>query len=674
LIALVAALGAAWVLWSECRDQFRGGTAPHSPGNAADRREFVDSIVERGPAAIPELLSLLGSSDVKVRRDALLGLERLGPEAGNGAAIDAVRLRLADEAPQIREYALVALARICEDQDEVIAAAAALLVDSNPEVRETAARRLEATGSRVIPKMTKLAGDERPLARQLAVRILKNADRHCDPDQVTAILASLLRDPTPEVRADAAGAVVARGAASVAEVRGWLRDGSPALRQHALLAVCILGPEAVEAAPELEELLDGDESPRLVFEALGSLKLAGREALPRLVRRANALADADRLQAAAALMEMGAEADQVLPLLGPLISGAGVNIRIEAADLLVRADLAEARRLSGSLQAQLEAEGKSIDRAVLSLLCALGPASSEAVPLLNRLISHEDVAVQSTAIHGLGKIGPAADPAVPELLRLLGSQGRVTPVTRPIVRALGGIGPAARPGAPQLLAILNHAGLALGHSMVARLPGSGIETDIAWALGRMGDHSPPVVAAVRRLLTADGALHIPHEIAGYRVTAVQSLALLDAGSPATESICLHALDDPSWALRTQAALAVAYLPCDWRQAVDPLTAALNDDESAVQTSAALALGRIGPDARRAVPLLHKLIRDHRNSVPNRFRLRIHSTRFLFVPDNADLGDLSVTAAARWALARIEPPAADDAPRIGGPHPPNARAR
>jgi HEAT repeat protein len=509
----------------------------------------------------------------------------------------------------------------------------------------------------------------------MAVRILKNADRNRDPDEVTAVFRSLLHDPAPEVRADAVAAVVARGAASVAEIRGWLREGNPALREHALLAVCILGPEAVEAVPELEMLFEHDESPpRLVYEALGSLKSGSREALPRLVRRASVLADADRLQAAAALIEIGADADQLLPLLSPLISGAAINLRREAADLLVRADPAEARRLARRLQAEIEAGGKAIDCAALSLLCALGPESSDAVPLLTRLITHKDTAVQKQAIEGLGKIGPAAAPAVPDLLNLLRYHGRVSPVTRPVIQALGGIGPAARPGVPRLLALLNQAGVAVGHKSAARVPGSRVDSEIVWALGRMGDNSPPVLAAARRLLTADGALDIPHEIAEYRVTAVQSLALLDPGSLATKSICLHSLDDQSWSLRTQAALAVAYLHCDSRQAVDPLTAALNDDVSAVQTSAALALGQIGPDARRAVPLLHKMIRDHRNSVPNRFRLRIHSAHFLFVPGNADLGNLSVTAAARSALAQIERPPGEDVSHFGGPHLQHAHAR
>jgi HEAT repeat protein len=652
VVAFVAALGAVWILWSEAHEQL----APHGPSfqmqRANERLLRIDALVERGTPAIPELIALLTDSEPKMRRDALLGLERFGPDAG--LAVGAVRERLSDENPQVREFALLTLARICENQDDVIAAAAQQVVDSNDDVRETAARRLESMGRRVIPFMIELAGRDHPLARRQAVRILRAADRRRDPQEVTEVLRTLLHDPIAEVRADAVAAVSARGAATTEDVRGWLGEGNPALVDAALRAVFALGPDAVTLLPELVSLLDSDFAPpQLVCAALGSLKTAARKAVPVLCQRCESLAEADRLTAARTLVEIGADTDQVVPILNRLLSSPTLTIRVESAGVLARVDPDEARRHVRRMIGELEADPTTINQSPMFLLAAMGPEADEAVPLLIRLLSHPDQAVSTNAVDALGKIGQSAAHTAPELVGLLDTRHRRSPFNRALIRALGGIGPPARRAVPDLLAILNQSGTTRGHSATAGAIAPGVEADAVWALGRIGDDAPEVLAALIRLLTAGDSLRRPQEMAEFQVLALQSLVLLDPNSKATARICLFFIKGQFWILRSQAALAIGCVKGDRREAVETLSAALQDDEWIVQTCAALALGQIGPDAKPAVPRLREMCRDRRNEVPNRLRTQAPTPELMFVPEGADLGRLSVAGAARWALATIE---------------------
>src|SRR5262249_42390355 len=127
----------------------------------------------------------------------------------------------------------------------------------------------------------------------------------------------------------------------------------------------------------------------------------------------------------------------------------------------------------------------------------------------------------------------------------------------------------------------------------------------------IGDASPEVVSAVRNELTAD--------VSFFRSTAVRTLCVLVPESEETLPAAISLLDDVDRSVRLNAALAIADLPGDRRDAIRLLTAMLTDDSHYVCTGAVIALCEIGPDARSAVPMLRKLEADPQGWVLNRRR-------------------------------------------------------
>src|SRR5438132_340776 len=93
LLVLAAAVCAAWLLWSETRNLDEGDTPP-SDGPTEQLQSF-DALVSEGRDAIPDLVAMLSDRDPKIRRNAVIALGRIGPEAGE--SLEPIRERLHDD-------------------------------------------------------------------------------------------------------------------------------------------------------------------------------------------------------------------------------------------------------------------------------------------------------------------------------------------------------------------------------------------------------------------------------------------------------------------------------------------------------------------------------------------------------------------------------------------------
>jgi HEAT repeat protein len=651
-VALAVACG-GWLFWTEIRDCV---LPPHDQairGSLFERIREVEALVERGRAAVPDLLALTASTDPKSRCDGLFGLGRLGPEAA--ASLEVVRERLSDDDPRVRASALSAYSRICSDGEEVAAAAVRQLSDSDGGVRDGASGILGYGGAPAIRALIGRSKGGPPIVRLSVVRLLQRLDTHRDDPQVTAALRALLDDGDREIRIEAIKAVIDRNAASLAEVREWLSAKDPDLVDAGLWAVSWLGPEAAGALPELQHLIESSDEKRMlvVAQRLWSLETSARPAVPALLKRIEGLKPREKLQAAETLYQIGANAAEIVELVTPLLADNDPFVSRAARQQLARADPQEARRMALNVIRQIEAGSKSIDRDVLGKLWGIESYAPEAVPFLLPLLNSPDEELQSAAIGALGRIGPEAAPAVPALVALLGLR---TLHTTGIIDALGRIGKAANPAVPSLLNIVNGSA-----SMGATPPGWAGDRQNALlaairALGHIGNASPKVLTALRRQLTKDDIAIMQGQPlqSAVRLTALQSLILLLGESRELLPDLLRALENDSWEVRAQAALAIGDVPGDRRQAVEPLTAALTDESAYVRSAVALALRDVGPDAKGAVGPLHELLRDGRNEVLNRVRDRpgpYPQTVRRRWP--CDLARLSVTRAARSALAAIE---------------------
>jgi HEAT repeat protein len=312
-----AAIG-AWLLWSEHqqRAKMTPDSGRHDPG---EKLRSVLDLSRQWPPAIVELTGLLQSEASDTRRNALLALAQLGPDAEE--SLSDIRRLFTDEDSSVRACALVAFSRVCDDHGQVLGVAAAFLADTDRRVRESAARMLETAGAASIPALIQMAHSDNPDAKQLVVRLLDSADRTRDPSDVNAILRSLLEDPDGATRLHAIHAVVGRGAAEIGEIRRWLRDDESKIVDEGLRALQSISPDTARPAfPELEALLDDTSGMRpLLFAALPHIGVA-RELIPALRKCADAPNCRHRFRIAQALVAVGAEPADVVPILIPLLS------------------------------------------------------------------------------------------------------------------------------------------------------------------------------------------------------------------------------------------------------------------------------------------------------------------------------------------------------------------
>src|SRR5437868_13705589 len=94
MLIIAAALCGASLLWTEFS---RRGWIPgvsRAVDDPVNRIQTVEALVKRGRESVPELVAALGDADPRIRRSALLGLGRIGPEAAE--AMPLVRGALTD--------------------------------------------------------------------------------------------------------------------------------------------------------------------------------------------------------------------------------------------------------------------------------------------------------------------------------------------------------------------------------------------------------------------------------------------------------------------------------------------------------------------------------------------------------------------------------------------------
>ncbi|MGE5195026.1 MAG: HEAT repeat domain-containing protein [Deltaproteobacteria bacterium] len=622
------------------------------PESLGDRLRVIESLADRGREAVPDLVALLSSTDPRIRYLALFGLGCIGPDAGEAAAM--VRERLGDKDGGVRDSALSAFARIRPNSADVVEIAALLLADSDVGVQSTAVRVLKERGRRIasvaIQSVTPMTRSERVSTRRLAMEVLEHVDWRHDEAAVAEAFRSLLHDPDQDVRAIAVSAVVERGAACVDEIRGWLRDGDDRIAGAALRAVPFLGAHASQTLPELLVLVDRREGSRLqpVLSALASLKTAAQPAVPQILRCVETLEDGGKLDAAATLLEVGANAEDVVHIVTPLLTRSADTWR--AGSLLARASPQEARLQTTRIIGEIERAETSAILPALQALCGLGPEAEEAVALLSRLAQGPPGPVRYYSIEALGEIGPSAAAAVPILVSMLSGSKTDTdasPMDEVVAESLGKVGSASRSAVPALLEILEQPVPSLDDVNRRRAYLPPVKSVVV-ALGRIGENSEKVRGILRLLLTSD-------DFDNVHLQTLQSLITLERNSESVLPDLVRSLADNSSNVRLLAALAITSNAGDRRVAVDALTALLTDQDPWVCSAAVLALREIGRDARSAEPTLRKLREDKRNAVPNAIRAgsRVHHETTAYWPAGTDLQRLSVDEAACSALAAIQ---------------------
>lgn len=643
-LVIAAAICAAWIIWSESRDR---GWIPGLPGrtaDAVDQNRQRDPFKPREPVSVPPLIADLANIiDPDARRQALLKLSSIGPDAAE--ALDAIRERLKDEDEGVRYAAVLALSRVSQDPDVVIPELRAMLDDDNSGVRDVAGDTLAAIGRPSTGLALDLLHSDSPAARSRALFILQ---RIVCPETFSAVseaVGALCQDPDPEVRTEALVAFVDWGMIDKSGIRYLLRtdqrvpgvrprtDPTRNSRELALNAITWLGPEAADLVPDLVEMLeeypeleiaanrnqDGRQVPyrtlapgvTSILRTLGSLKTVARPASPYLLGRLKDLDRHSRETLVGILLDIGADPEVLTQLVSSPLAESHHYAADRVGNLLARTDPAEARRQVSLLIPKLADPNKPIDQVALYALTGLAREAREAVPLLISLLSDRGPEAAYCATQALANLGPDAATAVPSLIGILDHTRANGKCNQHFVTfdALGRIGPAAKSAVPLLLAILNDPTPALPPTNLKPQTEQSTFHEYAMrALGKIGSGSPEVLSAIRRHLSNESSLR--------RSAAIYALAQLANDSPQVLAEIVETLqNDSDGNVRASSAIAITTMSGNCLPAIAPLTASLQDPDLKVRRAAAMALASTGLAAKSSLPALRQALLEARCGIP-----------------------------------------------------------
>jgi HEAT repeat protein len=318
------------------------------------------SIGEKAAAAAPVLVAALDSDDDTLRHAAAFALGSIRC----ATADESLRRAAAGSDPFLASVASWALARIHPDDAKLVAdavgrlrkdldgsspfahagAASALsdlapvltsdlrgeiateladaLGDADPKTGIAAGAALVRLGADAVAALRPKLGDA--ALRRAAMDVLAAIGPAAKPaldDMITA-----LADAEAEYRAEAALAIAAIGpdaAAAVPALRKNLADESaaPAVRYAAAFALGRIGPAAIEAEALLRSLASAEDETMATVAVWAALKVKPEDkslfeaAVPRLRRALRGDREMARLEAAAALGDIGPAAEAALPIL-----------------------------------------------------------------------------------------------------------------------------------------------------------------------------------------------------------------------------------------------------------------------------------------------------------------------------------------------------------------------
>ena len=620
-----AACCTIWSLWPEVQEP-----KIHDPVvEAFDNLREVEMIAGTGAAGIPELIEALESPNYRFRRNVLIALRPVGPEAA--AALPAIRERLTDKDGQTRWLALEAYWHIRRDPEDVAAVATLMLGDREPDVRESASKILESIGPPAILPILEVLRTGIPASQVPAMTVLRRIGWETPQPQIDEVLREPSHDP--EVRLQALRTLATWSLPTAGEIRELLQHvdaadrlphdprPEPGPRETALRAIIRLGPAATESMDDLLDMLPDCRHNRrqwtLALTALRRMSPEPRDISPKLLNMAKESTDACWIDIAWTLLDIGDDAEQILGIAVPRLLAGDTDQSFHAGRLCASVSPEEARRQVSQLLPLLTPEKLAQRRQALDAVWGLAPAGQEAIPALTKLLECSQPQLASVAAKALRDIGPPAASAVPTLLAQLrpGTATHDHWTRHTFYQVIGTMGSASRSAIPALLAELNEAPLSRPLNITRAEGHAGV---VMTALIRIGDSSPAVLAAIQR--------HLTNEDDQLQRLSLRALTQLSPESPEVRAIYkkwLHDLSMPQE--RLGHIFEISQLAGDRREFVDVLRDLLFDDSPEIRKSAAWTLGTMGSQAQLALPALKSIQGNWQDSLyPSRnWRLAVN---------------------------------------------------
>lgn len=263
-------------------------------------------------------------------------------------------------------------------------------------------------------------------------------------------------------------------------------------------------------------------------------------------------------------------------------------VRMQAAAALGQIG-AEARKAVPALTEALTDEDESIRQWAAHALGQIGPEARSAVPALTAALRDDNAFVRLKAAEAVWDLEHQDEPALPALAAALGHGNWL--VVREAAFTLGKIGGRARAAVPALVEAVKH-------------PSGEVRKAAAEALKKI-DPTALVAALADALQCSDKYV---------RMGAAFGLGEAGPAAGAALPALLGALRDESWLVCRAATVALGQVGAAARGAVPSLIAALKDEHELVRQAAAEALGHIGADARDALPALVEALKDKDDDV------------------------------------------------------------
>lgn len=355
-----------------------------------------------------------------------------------------------------------------------------------------------------------------------------------NPDVLAERLLTTAGEENPKARSHShIEALVALGPSAVPAITRGLWSGDKNLRQVSLYTLLLLGPDGRAATPSVIRFL-ADPDDLIRRECANVLEtLEDHAAIPALTR---SLKDSDasvRLNAAQALVRLGADASLIVP----------------------------------AVTLELNKDDPELVRKAVLVLHGLGPEAAATVPELSSLVARDDPVLTIRIASILAGIGAAAKDAVPALKkRLANDKHHGHEIGLDVAIALWRI---ARD--PEAIRILRE------HVANSTQPHR-----VAEALLRIDSGEETIKA-----LTA----HLKSEKPEVAIAAAGVL-----GSKAQEAVPLLgrmlAHTEPN--IRARAVVALVRLGPDAKEAIEPLRGSMKDDNPDIAFWSAVAVSRLDP--------------------------------------------------------------------------------
>lgn len=565
---------------------------------------------EERSALIFSIGALIRDESAAVRKAALTCL---GASASADAA-GAIIAGLGDTDPEVGDVARASLSELAET--ECTALVCALSADASPKLQKDVVSLIAALGKDNVTEAAELLAADRPLARELAARILGQIGP--DASKATDALLEALQDENGLVREaviDALGFVGTGHDGVQVALLGMFSDSHPQVRQAASRAIARLKGEPLpgESPPEPEPIdIDG-----FYDEFLDEKDLAKAAKDVESARLCAALADGRspvKGNSASMLGVLGDKADEdekatIVMALSALIHDDSMEVRRRAVQGLAAIATPDTGRALVDATADLATEVADLAEAAIKAL-----ASSNPTELVRVVGPQAPLFCQDLVVSALAEAGASVAAELAEFI----SEAETVFTKGLLVSALEAMEKEAKKALPALLTLLTDSNDVMRASS-ARALGRIVESpddDVLAALESARSDSSPNVRreAIFSILRIKGE-PLPGEVAeapepievdGFHTELLDDKTVKAAAKEIGVERLTLALADGRDVTRANAAAGLGTFGSKGAEAGVSLAVCLRDSNPDVRRAAATALGAIGEDAGVA-PLVSLLL-------------------------------------------------------------------